>query len=126
MTRVPEHITVARAAWGNAMPDWVLALAEECQKASQNKVAVRMGYSPATISLVLRAKYPGNLSAIEEVFKGVFQAAVVDCPALGTLPTHECKGWRDKASDFVSTNSLRVRMFRACNRCPVNGCGVEE
>lgn len=114
----------ARAHWGEAMPEWVADLAAECERTSQNKVAQAMGRSATMISQVLRNKYPGDLVAVEEVFKGVFQAAVVECPALGTIPANVCRDWRAKASSFNSVNPLRVRMYRACNRCPRHKGGV--
>lgn len=113
-------VEIAEAAWEGAMPDWVRGLAEECAAASQNKVAKRLGVSAALVSQVLRAKYPGDLARIEDLFNGVFRAGTVDCPALGRLPTHECRGWQAKSRRFESSNSLRVRMYRACNRCPRN------
>lgn len=113
-------LEIARAAWGEALPDWVEALAVECGATSQNRVAARMGRSAGLISQVLHAKYPAGSSAIEERFRSVFQLARVDCPALGTLPAHECQDWRAKARSFATGNPLRVRMFRACTACPRN------
>jgi hypothetical protein len=113
----------ARAAWAKAdksLPDWIEALAIECGATSQNRVAERMGRSAALISQVLRAKYPADLSAVEERFRGVFLEARIECPALGTLPAHECQDWRRKSRAFASGNPLRVQMFRACAACPRN------
>jgi hypothetical protein len=114
----------ARAAWGDGLPQWVADLAAECDRTSQNKVALRMKRSAALISQVIGHKYPGDLAAVEEVFKGVFQAEVVTCPALGEMPANECRDWRAKAARFVSINSMRVQMYRACNRCPRHKGGV--
>lgn len=111
---------IARECWGADMPEWIGQLAAECEASSQNKVAARIGRSAALVSQVLRAKYPGDLEAVEELFNGVFNAAVVDCPALGVLPANECRLWREKARAFVNVNSLRVRMYRACSSCPRN------
>jgi hypothetical protein len=113
-------LDVARNAWGEALPDWVQALALECGRSSQNKVAVRLGRSAAMISLILRAKYPGDLTAFEERFRGVFQAQALDCPALGLIPSHECQDWRVKGKAFTPGNPLRTRMFRARAACPRN------
>lgn len=113
-------VQIAREAWGPDLPDWVEALAAECASSSQNRVAARMGRSAALISQVLRRKYPADLTAIEEVFRGVFQNAQVHCPALGNVPMNECQEWRRKARNFASGNPLRVRMFRACAACPRN------
>jgi hypothetical protein len=111
-------VEIARQSWGADMPNWIVRLSEECAKSSQNKVAAQMGRSAALISQVLRNKYPGDLHAVEELFRGNFMAETVLCPALGALPMHECHGWMSKARNFNPANSLRVRMYRACKRCP--------
>lgn len=116
-------VDTARGAWGEDLPDWVLRLAEECDASSQSKVAAKLGRSPALVSLVLRHKYPGSYAAVEEIVRGVYMRAVVVCPALGELPTHECQIWRKRAKEFSGHNALRVRMYRACTRCPRNGGG---
>lgn len=111
---------IAREHWGADLPDWIADLARECEASSQNKVAARLGRSASLISQVLRAKYPGDLGAVEELFNGVFNAATVECPALGKIPANECRHWREKSRNFVNINSLRVRMYRACSNCPRN------
>lgn len=111
-------VDTARAHWGPDLPDWVLALARACAETSQNKVAGQIGRSAALVSTVLRRQYPGDLVAVEELVRAHLLAETVRCPALGTLPLHECRDWRAKARDFANTNSLRVRMWRACRACP--------
>lgn len=112
----PEE--TARAAWGDDAPEWVLILARECAETSQNQVAKEMQRSASLISAVLRNKYPGDLTAVEQLVKGRFMNAAVGCPALGSIPTHECLDWRGKARTFVNVNAMRVKMFRACRACP--------
>ncbi|HHX89915.1 MAG TPA: hypothetical protein GX700_09135 [Paracoccus sp.] len=109
---------IARAHWGALLPDWIEALAKACDAASQAKVAKRLGRSGALVSGVLRASYPGDIRAIEELVRGHLLAGTVACPALGVLPLHECRDWMRKARAFQNTNALRVRMYRACHRCP--------
>lgn len=111
-------IMKARAAWGDEIPDWVLLLASACATSSQNKVAAQMNRSASLVSAVLSRKYRGDLVAVEEVVRGVFAAATVECPELGTIPTNVCRDWQLKSRSFVNVNSQRVRMYRACNRCP--------
>jgi hypothetical protein len=118
MTQTP--LDVARAAWGDALPDWVEALALQCGRSSQNKVAERLDRSAAMISQILRAKYPGDLAGFEERFKGVFQAQALDCPALGLIPSNECQDWRVKGRVWAPGNPRRTRMYRACRACPRN------
>lgn len=117
---LPAAVLKAREAWGADLPDWVAALARECAKASQNKVAVRLGYSAAVVSTVLARKYGGDMDAVRQRFLGVFASAVVECPEMGRIPTHHCQDWRRKARHLSAGNAMRVRMFRACNRCPVH------
>jgi hypothetical protein len=101
----------ARAAWGDPLPDWIEALAVECGLTSQARVASALGRSGAMVSQVLRKKYLGNLSAVEERFRGVFLDSRLNCPAL---------------RDFTPTNSQRALMYRACARCPRNQKAAEE
>lgn len=113
-------VEIAREAWGASMPDWVARLAAECAASSQTRVAARMERSATMVSQVLRAKYPGDLAAVEDVVRGVFMGATVTCPQLGTIPANACQDWRRKSQKFSSVNSLRVDMYRACARCPRN------
>lgn len=107
----------ARAAWGDALPDWVRVLAEQCDASSQAKVAKRVGYSPATVSYVLKARYAGDMRAVEKAVRGAFMAATVDCPVLGALPSNTCL--ENQRRPFAATNHIRVQLYRACHGgCP--------
>lgn len=114
-------IEIIETSWPEPVPDWVRVLATECAAASQNQVATRLGRSAALISQVLRNKYRGDMAAVEELVRGKFMNATIACPALGDIPSHECQGWRAKSRTVGTANSLRVRMYRACNKCPRNG-----
>lgn len=121
----PSPIAIAREYWGSDLPQWVELLAGECMQSSQNKVAKALDVSPTMISQVLRAKYPGDMQRLEDVFRGVFLSATVDCPARGPLPAQDCYKWRDRARIKEGTivpkvNMEQVQMFRACNKCPRN------
>ncbi|WP_235829723.1 hypothetical protein [Frigidibacter oleivorans] len=109
---------IARASWGDDIPDWVMVLAKECATSSQTKVAALMNRSPALVSTVLRAKYAGDMSAVEEVVRGVFMNSTVRCPALGIISTAACRDWMARSRSFSNENSERVRMFKACRSCP--------
>lgn len=115
-----DPVETARDAWGPEPPDWVRALAEACAATSQSKVAKRIGLSTTVVSQTLRCKYPGKMDNVEEAVRGRLMGALVDCPALGQLPLAECRQWREKSEAFVGTNTLRVWMYRACIRCPMN------
>lgn len=111
-------VETAREYWGENMPDWVALLASHCAESSQNKVAKRMNRSAALVSAVLRNRYEGDMGAVEEVVRGVFELATVACPALGEVQTNICRDWQLMAAKYSNENSERVRMHRACNRCP--------
>ncbi|TDE41248.1 hypothetical protein E1B25_01705 [Antarcticimicrobium sediminis] len=110
----------ARRCWGAEIPDWIEGLAQACMSSSQNRVAQRMGYSGSLISSVLRNQYPGDMTRVEQVYRGAFERAVVDCPALGELAMDRCRFWRSKSRKLHPANSQNVMMFRACRSCPLN------
>lgn len=115
----PDLIAVAEDAWGSPLPDWVRAIALACQRSSQAAVAKELGRSGAVVSQVLRGKYGTDTTRFEERVRGVFLNGQVDCPGAGTMPTHECQDWREKARVFAPGNPMRRRMFRACRACPI-------
>ena len=79
------------------MTDWIDALKAECAKSSQAKVAKELGYSAATISLVLKGKYAGDLKTVERKFK--------------------CVSYR--RMKFSAVNPQRIALYKACrNGCP--------
>ena len=114
----PTPIDIARSCWGDAITDWIVALAEECGRSSQSKVARRLNRSAALVSNVLRNKYRGDMDAVEDIVRGVFMGGSVECPALGQISTAACRDWRVKGRTFSNENSERVRMFKACRGCP--------
>lgn len=109
----------AVAGWGE-VPDWIAALAQACDRTSQNRVAKDLGRSAAMISQVLTGKYPADLTDFRELVRGKLMSETVDCPILGDLPKDACLDWRKKSRSFDNVNSRRVQMYRACNRCPLN------
>jgi len=115
---VSGPVETAIEHWGAEIPDWVALLAAQCAESSQNKVAKRLNRSAALVSAVLRNRYEGDMAAVEEVVRGVFELATVVCPALGEIQTNICRDWQLAARKFSNVNSERVRMYRACNRCP--------
>lgn len=103
----------AVVGWPQGVPDWVQVLAEHCDRASQAKVAKKLGYSAATVSLVLAGSYAGDLSKVELAVRGAFLAAVVDCPVLGDIPANDCLS--HQRASFAPTNHVRVALYRSCH-----------
>ncbi|WP_068317453.1 hypothetical protein [Polycladidibacter hongkongensis] len=99
------------------VPDWVAALAGECDRTSQVKVAARLGVSNALISGTLKRSYKGDLSRIEELVRGALLSECVECPVLGEITRDICLN--NQSRDFVATSSVRTRVYRACRSgCP--------
>lgn len=111
------QVDVARAAWGEGMPDWVLALAEACDLLEQRGAAQRIGMSGSVVNETLRNKYKGRLDRVEERVRGALMGKTVDCPVLGAdLPRNRCLELQ--ARKFAATNPDRVLLHRTCPTCP--------
>ncbi|MGE4264255.1 MAG: hypothetical protein AB7E46_07270 [Desulfovibrio sp.] len=111
-------VDAARAAWAEfgGCPEWIIALAEECDRASQRTVAARIGYSAGAVNQVLAAKYKAPLRNIEKAVRGAFLSATVLCPVVGELAADRCL---DQQKKPWSSSPLRLRMFKACRSgCP--------
>lgn len=113
-------LDIARAAWGDPLPDWIEVLARKCAEDSQRRAAVEIGYSGSMVSQLLRNAYKGNVATVEDAVRGAWMGATVSCPVMGTIPTNDCQEWRRKARKFAPSNNHRVRMYRACAICPRN------
>jgi len=112
----PTHAAKARAAWGDAPPVWVAALAAACDKAgSLAKVGALIGYSPTTVSQVINRKYAGDTAAVEVAVRAHLLAERVDCPELGTITVAACLGHRQRGFSTASPQALRLS--RACPSC---------
>lgn len=112
-----DNIDRARVSWGGAIPEWIVVLAEACDRESQAAIARRIDYSGPTVSQVLSNSYPGDMPRFEAVVRGALMAETVTCPAQGTIAINVCLAWQKKP--FDTTNSFRIRMYQACrNGCP--------
>ena len=118
-------INRATAGWGAMPPDWVVVLAEECDRTSQRRAAQRIGYSPSAVNQVLSGTYNAGLNAVETAVRGRLMGAAVDCPALGRIGRGDCLDWQ--ARPFAAGNRRRVEMYRACrNGCPHSRIGGDS
>jgi len=117
-TAKTKAVDVARAAWAElgGCPDWITALAEECDRTSQRAVAARIGYSAGAVNQVLANKYNAPTTNIEQAVRGAFLAAVVACPVLGELAADSCL---ERQKQPWGSSPLRLRLFKACRAgCP--------
>lgn len=114
---------IVAAHWGAEAPEWTQELARRCEATSQNRVAEALNVSAAQISQALRNKYKGDMKKLRDRVEGKFMSQTIACPELGNLPLNECRDWRGRAASAGSANMMRVKMFRACNRCPIHKGG---
>ncbi|WP_024896785.1 hypothetical protein [Brucella rhizosphaerae] len=112
------NIEKARSAWGSVIPDWVVILAEACDRESQSAVSRKVGYSPSAISQVLSNTYQnGDIGRVEQASRGALMAETVFCPQMGDIARNVCISWQRKP--FSTANANNIRMYRACrSNCP--------
>lgn len=116
LTEAGANALMVQRKWGVNPPDWVLTLAEECDRTSQGRAADKLGVSSTMVNLALQNAYTGRLDLLEERVRGELLHKVLACPVLGEISTRRCLD--EQARPFVSSNALRLRLSRACAVCP--------
>ena len=111
-SRKTDFLANARKGWGETPPDWIIRLAEECERTSASDVARRLGYSVAVISGVVLASYKGDVGKVEAKARGAYLGAVVDCPILGEIERDRCIA--EQGHRHSATSANRARLYRAC------------
>jgi len=118
----PSAMKLALSGWGERLPmylpEWVVTLAEACDRSSMRTVAASLGVSPALVSLAIRNAHHARLDFIQARVEAVLGG--VECPVLGHISAERCRQNQDQP--FSSINQLSVRLFRACRgECPHGG-----
>ncbi|OEU69171.1 MAG: hypothetical protein BA863_03530 [Desulfovibrio sp. S3730MH75] len=117
MSRVSAVETVTEA-WAD-LPDWVLALAQTCDKLeSQAQAASRIGYSATAVNQILKNKYPGSLPKVERKVRAVIMSDMVNCPVLGEITSSQCL--ESQGRSFSAASSQSVQLWKACQACGHN------
>ena len=99
--------------------DWIDVLRGECTRTTQAQVAKRIGYSPATISQVLKGNYRGDMAAIEGAVRGGLMGGTVLCPALmQEIPTNRCTTMQRRPFSFTNALANRIRQHCRSGKCP--------
>lgn len=106
------------AAWGDEPPLWVRLLDAEVARSNMTAAARRIGMNRATVSTVLRNKYPARSTAGVE--RRVMDAlGQLECPALeAVITTIQCQSFREKPAP--THNPTAMQHWKACQRCPNN------
>lgn len=115
MANEQANVTVARRSWGEAAPEWIIVLAEACDRSNQAAVSRQLGVSGAQVNQVLRNTYAGRLDRLEQKVRGTLMNECVACPVLGEITRRRCID--EQGRDYAATNALRVELRRACKTC---------
>lgn len=116
-----SYVDRAREKWEGAAPDWVIALAEETDRAraggnSQGDLGQRLGISGSVISAIIGHTYPGRYDMAEAKVRGALMSATVICPVEGTIGRDRCAA--NQALKFSAANPSRAKFPTACKACP--------
>lgn len=112
----PTSLIKAQRCWNEAAPDWIVALAIECDRTSQRRAARRLGISESTINRALSNSYGASLASIEEKVRGSLMGKEVTCPVLGLIGADRCQ--REQRMPKTFSSPIRVRLHKACR----SGC----
>lgn len=94
---------------------WKDVLKQACKEQTQAQIATLIGYSPATVSLVLNGEYKGNEENVKDAVEKHLLKVTVDCPILGEITKLDCGGYRQRP--FSSASRQSVELFKACKEC---------
>lgn len=118
------NVEKAHEAWGKDCPDWVIALANECDESAQSKVGKRLGHSSGSIcSSIINNNYNGDMAKVEKRIRGEFMAATVRCPQMGNISMAVCMDNQEHAKKGNRSSSFRAAMVRACTACKISRIG---
>jgi hypothetical protein len=111
-----DFLANAREAYGEALPEWVEALAIEANRTTGAAAGRRIGYSGSVVTSVCKATYAGDIGAVEAKVRGALMGATLECPVLGEIGRDRCLDEQKKR--HVATSAVRTALFHACR----SGC----
>ena len=113
----PTALERVQAAYGDALPDWIAAVAKACDATNQTTVAATLGYSRSAVNLLVNGKYDRDLVEIERAVRERVMMTRVECPVRGEISSAVCRS--NQALPYSNANQDRVAHYRACRRgCP--------
>lgn len=114
---VNNNRTKALAAWGVDAPQWVLVLAEACDRTNQRAVARQLDKSSGYVSRLINNSYAGSLTEAEQLVRATLSAVEVVCPLYGQMPLKTCIRNRRRTK---SVNWMHAQFAQSCPACPNN------
>ena len=103
--------------------NWVEVLAAAVKTRGSKQVCKELGYSPATISTVLKGTYAANTQEVERRVVAIYGGQGIICPVLGTLEAARCAENFERAKKVGTrvSNPDTIRLHYNCLKCPVRG-----
>ncbi|AGW12815.1 hypothetical protein DGI_0927 [Megalodesulfovibrio gigas DSM 1382 = ATCC 19364] len=80
-----QNLARAQATYGEALPDWIAALARACDASTQREVAAQLGLSQPTVSRCCRTRVR-QCYHIEELVRQLLMPAALDGLAPALMP----------------------------------------
>lgn len=103
----------AREAFGEALPDWIEALAREADRTTGAAAGNRIGYKGGSIvTSICRGNYNGDWKAVEARVRGALMGELVECPVLGEIARDHCLDEQKKR--HIGSSQIRTQLFHAC------------
>ncbi|MEW5745247.1 MAG: hypothetical protein AB1805_07425 [Nitrospirota bacterium] len=101
---------------------WTDILRREVEAKGPKAVGKEIGYSRATVDLVIKGTYQGDLAKIERIVMKIYgKHGKVLCPVMGEIAPADCAtNWKQaKQYGGQSGNPIKLRLFRTCLGCSV-------
>lgn len=116
-----SYLRTCLVAWNYEAPDWVVALAMECdRRGGFRKAAEVADISRATVSMLIRNRYDRAAESVEHKVRGRLMGDAVECPVLGELRRDRCLEHQARKLGDLGSSPMNVQLYRACQACPNN------
>lgn len=110
------------AEWIGVLRREVESVGADGKRKGPAAVAKELGYSRATIDLVLKGTYAGNVTNVAERVMAIYgNNGIVQCPILGEISPKACsEKWAlAKKIGMRAGNPETLRLYKACQGCKV-------
>jgi hypothetical protein len=101
---------------------WIEILRKEVDAKGPKVVAKEIGYSRATVDLVLRGTYEGSRDKVAERVMNIYGSnGMVRCPVLGEIAPNICaeKWTLAKKIGMMASNPEKLRLYKTCLGCAI-------
>ncbi|WP_321392759.1 hypothetical protein [Emcibacter sp.] len=105
--------------WGENAPEFIIVMAQACDKISQAGVARDVGISTTAVNLLLNNRYKAKLDRVERKVRSALMHETVHCPYLDIeITQRDCDTHSQAKITMASPQLFKHR--RACLDCANN------